>query len=101
VRVWWANGLLCGLLVGYLWWKLPSHVHLLRDRKARRIRADIDRIQGGFATRLYTPLLPPPLSFRERVVERFQALREDWRESPRPRTPEQVAEMAYQEAIRR
>lgn len=95
----WGVGV--GLLVGYIWWRLPVHLQMIKDRKARRIRADIDRIEGGFATRLYTPLQPYPPSWRERLVERFTSWRDDWRDSPCPRTPEQVAEMAYLREISR
>jgi hypothetical protein len=95
MKFWWATGYLCGLLTSYLKWGLPVHVALLRDRKARKIRAEIDRIEGGFTTRLYTPLTAPPPSFRERVTDRFLQWCEDWRNLPQPLTPELVAEIAY------
>lgn len=95
----WGAGF--GLLTGYLWWGLPGHIEAIKDRKARRIRTEIDRIEGGFTSRLYMPNTPPPPPLRERLVERWDNWIDAWRDMEGPRTPEKVAEMAYQREIRR
>lgn len=95
----WGAGF--GLLTGYIWWRLPDHINALKDRKARRIRAEIDRIEGGFTTRLYMPNTPPPLPLRERLVERWTNWIDDWRNMEGPLTPEKVAENAYRREIMR
>jgi hypothetical protein len=101
VTLWGISGALLGWLVAYSHWGLPQHVQQLRDRKARRIRAEIDRIEGGFALHLYTPIQAPPPSWRERFLEWCSAWRDDWNDGPSPRTPEKVAELAYLREIRR
>jgi hypothetical protein len=101
VTPWDFFGYASGLLSGYLCWKLPYQAQALRDRRARRIRAEIDRIEGGFALHLYTPIQAPPPSWRERFLEWCSAWRDDWNDGPSPRTPEKVAELAYLRELRR
>lgn len=97
----WIFGAGFGLSIGYVWWQLPVHIQMIKDRKARRTRAEIDRIEGGFAFRLYTPNVPPPPPWRERLVERWDNWINDWRNMEGPRTPEEVAERAYWREVRR
>lgn len=85
-------GIVIGLSIGYLLWVVRPSV---KEYKARRVRTEVDRIRGGYADRFYIPNKPPAPSLRERILEHWQ----EWLPPAEPRTPEQVAEMAYRRAI--
>jgi hypothetical protein len=91
VTPWW--GIVIGLSIGYIKWCL---VPAIKEAKARRIRHEIDRIRGGYVDRFYIPNQPPTPSLRERILEHWRV----WWPPVQPRTPEQVAEIAYRERAR-
>jgi len=91
VMFWW--GIVIGLSVGYLIWCVRPAI---KEYLARRLRAEIDRIRGGYADRFYIPNRPPRPFLRERILEYWR----QWLPPLEPLTPEQVAENAYQRAIR-
>jgi hypothetical protein len=92
-----------GLLVGYIWWRLPDHLQVAKARiQAWRETLpwnarEIARIECAFVPGHYTPIEEPKLYLLERVRQYFSDLEESTR--PRPRTPEQVAEAAYRKAL--
>jgi len=82
-----------GLLVGWVWWKVPILIERIRQWKRDRVQADIDRIEGAFIPDAYTPIQAPPPSIRERILEYWR----QWNEETKPRRPEDVAQMVYQQ----
>ena len=81
----WRAGV--GLLIGYTWWKFPAQLQTIKDRRARRIRTEIDRIRGGISPDMFVPNTPPRPTWRMRLTEYWA----DFEVRTRPRTPEQVA----------
>jgi hypothetical protein len=90
-----------GLVVGYIWWRLPYHLSLVQDRLQRWRETlpwnarEIARIEGAFVPGAYTPIQEPRLLVGERIREYFN----QWEQETRPRTPKQVAEAAYRKAL--
>jgi hypothetical protein len=71
VILWWVDKvywIVLGLLVGYIWWRLPAHWSLFREWRARKVRTEVDRIQGGFSVNRYIPNRPPDLFIEERII---------------------------------
>lgn len=87
-------GIVIGLCVGYLMWVLHPAI---KEAKARKVRAEVDRIRGAYASQFYIPNTPPPPFFRERILEYWR----QWFPPVEPRTPQQVAENAYRRALRK
>lgn len=85
-----------GITCGYLFCWIPMEVREFREYRARKVRAEIDRIQGAYSPYKYTPITPPPPSWRERILEYWQQFLEE----TEPKTPELVAHMAYHREIR-
>ena len=69
-------GVMIGLLIGYLIWKFPAHRQMIQDRKLRKIRHEIDRIEGGISPNKYIPNSPPPPTPRMRLEAFIQRKRE-------------------------
>lgn len=96
-----GTGLVSGLGLGYLWWKLPEHVKRFQDwRQARaearpKVAAEIARIEGAFRLESFTPNVPPPPFLRERIISRW----EDFWTATKPRSPEMVAQRVYEEVV--
>lgn len=94
-------GVLVGLGFGYLWWKLPEHVRRFQTwRQTRaearpRIAAEIARIEGAFRLESFTPNSAPPPFLRERIIARW----EDFWMATTPRSPELVAQRAYEKEV--
>lgn len=90
-----------GLLVGYIWWRLPDHLYVARERlQAWRETLpwnarEIARIEGAF-TEQYTPLEEPRPFLWERIRAYFEQMEID----TRPRKPQQIAEEAYRRALK-
>jgi hypothetical protein len=99
---WWAGlayGIFTGYAVGYLRWRLPQDVARFQSWRQRRleakpkIRAEIERIEGGFRVEERIPNRPPRPPFIERVVDSVQ---EFWRATA-PSSPEERAAHVYRE----
>lgn len=94
-------GTLFGFFLGWLKWKFPAHYQEYRAWKQRilerrpKIRAEIERIEGGFRLEKFVPNSPPKVSLRERILIRFQEFWED----TAPRSPELVAQQVYKEIL--
>jgi hypothetical protein len=99
---WWAGlayGVFAGYGLGYLNWRLPQDVARFQSWRQRRmeikpkIRAEIERIEGGFRVEGYVPNRPPRPPFMERIVD---AVQEFWRATA-PSSPEEHATRVYKE----
>lgn len=94
-------GTLLGLGVGWLYWKFPAHYQEYKAWKQKfleqrpRIRAEIERIEGGFRLERFIPNTPPRPPLRERILAKVQEFVED----TAPRSPELVAQQAYRDML--
>lgn len=95
-------GVLVGVGFAWLTWRLPVHLRTRMTRKYRKMIMDTRRIQAMYTERNWTPnareLRVVRVPLRDRIVEWWQVWLADWR-AVQPRTPEQVAEEAYQRAL--
>lgn len=100
------KGIGIGVLVGFgfawLLWRLPVHLRTRTTRKYRRMIMDLKRIESMFTDWSWTPnareLRVKRVPLRDRIMEWWQVWIAEWR-AVQPRTPEQVAEEAYQRAL--
>lgn len=91
----WAYAI--GMLTAYLWWRLPVHIQMYKEYRARKVRREVERIEGGISTVKYIPNTPPPPFVRMRILEYCRR----WWDETSPRTPEEVAYAVYQQRLRR
>lgn len=92
-------GVNIGLTVGWLLWRLPTYLRTRRTRKLRRMVLDLRRIEDAFRGRKGPnprELRVMRVPLRERIMESRQVRQAAWRADTAARTPEQVAEEAYQ-----
>jgi hypothetical protein len=96
-------GLTIGLGFGWLIWRLPVYLRTRHVRKLRRIVLDVRRIEAMFLNRRTVPnpreLRVRRIPLRQRMTETWQVYQAEWRAATAPRTPEQVAEEAYQREL--
>jgi hypothetical protein len=96
-------GILIGIGLAWLTWRLPIHLRTRRTKKLRARIMDIKRIEAAFTANTWVPntreLRLVQIPRRERISEWWQVQRAEWREATKPRTPRQVAEEAYQRAL--
>lgn len=92
-------GVLIGVALGYLFWRLPTVLRTRNTRKLRAIVLDMKRIEAAFIGK---PAAPNPrelrinrVPFRMRVMEAW----EQFLEETKPRTPQQVAQAAYEKVL--
>ena len=91
-------GVLIGIALAWLAWRLPIHMRTRHTRKLRRQVLDMRRIEAGFrGIRVPNPvaLLVNRVSLRERILTSAQQF---WQDTA-PRTPEQVARTAYEREL--
>lgn len=95
-------GLLIGLSLGWLMWRMPSWARSRHVRNLRRQVLDMHRIEAAFrGTRVPNPrelrVLRVPL--RDRIMEMVQVWVFEWKHATAPRTPEQMAYEARQREL--
>lgn len=92
-------GVLVGLGFGWLLWRLPSVLRTRHTRKLRKIVLDLHRIEAAFKGNSGPnprELRVRRVPLRDRIMEWWQVWIAEWRASATPRTPEQVAQEAYE-----
>lgn len=96
-------GVLIGLGLGWLLWRLPVHLRTRHTRKLRKQVLDLHRIEAAFLGRRGAPnpreLRVQRVPLRDRTMEAWQVWLAGWRADCQPRTPEQVAREAYERAL--
>lgn len=94
-------GVVIGIALSWLIWRLPVHLRTRRTRKLRRVVEDMRRIESPFKGHgiantvdiMVHGMRRPPI--RARIVD---SARDYWLRST-PRTPEQVAQEAYRREL--
>ena len=98
-----GQGILAGMGLSFIWRKIREWIHRFRLRaqawmeRRPRVQAEIARIEGAFRLETFVPNAPPPLTFGERIRDRWD---EFWSVT-NVRTPEGVAQAAYERALAR
>jgi hypothetical protein len=94
-------GAACGIITGWIWWRLPDHwaglrakFQVWREQLPHNAR-EIARIEGGLYEDVYVENyvedMDPTPPLRERILEYWR----QWQEDTKPRTPEGVARASY------
>lgn len=85
------------------WLRPLTHLRTRRVRKLRQIVLDLKRIRAMYTAPMLTPnpreLRVVRVPLRDRIMESWQVWRAEWRAAVTPRTPGQVAELAYRRAL--
>lgn len=96
-------GVLVGFGLAWLRWRLPVHLRTRATRKYRKMVMDLRRIESMFTDWSWTPnareLRLRRVPLRDRIMESWQVWVYEWNAATAPRTPQQVAEEAYQRAL--
>lgn len=96
-------GIIVGVGLAWLKWRLPVHVRTRHTRKLRQQVLDLRRIESAFVNRRWVPnpreLRVVRVPLRDRMVESYQVWRAGWDADTKPRTPKQIAEEAYQRSL--
>lgn len=95
-------GVVVGLGFGWLFWRLPVRIRTRRTRKHRKTVLDLRRIESalrGIQRPNPRELRVQRVPLRDRIMEWWQVWVAEWKASALPRTPEQVAQEAYEKEI--
>ena len=91
-----------GVAVGWLLWRLPIRLRTKRTRKLRRMVLDLRRIEDSFRGRRGPnprELRVVRVPLRDRIMESWQVWYAGWKADTAARTPEQVAQEAYERSL--
>lgn len=95
-------GLIIGLSLGWLMWRMPSWARTRHVRNLRRQVLDMHRIEAAFR-RQPSPnpreLRVRRVPLRDRIMETVQVMWFEWKHATAPRTPEQMAWEARQREL--
>ena len=92
-------GVLIGVALGWLFWRLPATLRTRHTRKLRAIVMDLKRIEAAMVGERGAPnpreLRIHRIPWRLRITEAWEQFLED----TKPRTPHQVAQLAHEKVL--